>query len=220
MSDQKINELIKLLKDNDLNVLKTMQLDVNYKNSHGKPLIILAVECDLLDIVKKLIGLSADINITNQYGETALIKAHNRAPLSEVSEIMLLLIESGANPNLKDNQNNNILIKAVSQYQYKLVQLLIDNYPELNLNIQNRKNIPVFIDAIQNNDFEMVNILCHGAKNKSQIHKYEKQLIKHIKSLGITISRDTQDILKKLLNKYSIEKILVEKTEVIKKLKL
>lgn len=220
MSDKKINELIKLIEENDLNCLKNMQLDINYKNSHGKPLIILAVECCLVKIVQKIINLNADINITNQYGVTALSKAHSGVALTEISEIMLLLIESGASPNLKDNQGNNILIRAVAQRQHELVQLLIDKCLDLNLNTHNDKNIPIFIIAIQNNDIEMVSILCHGAKSKSQLYKYEKQLNKYSDVLDKITNFQANDILKKLLIKYSMEKILVEKPEIIKKPKL
>lgn len=74
--------------------------DINSNTNHGAPLHS-AVAWDQLHIVKRLLDLSALVNIRNKDGNTPLHYAY----LYQYDHIIQLLLQHGADPTLRNNNN-------------------------------------------------------------------------------------------------------------------
>ena len=81
----------------------------------------LAVE-NYVDGVRFLAKLGADVDSTNEFGDTALIDVA-RLGNDKVAEVLL---EHGANPNAHSGTNDNALHCAVTSGNARLVGLLLD----------------------------------------------------------------------------------------------
>jgi ankyrin repeat protein len=83
-------------------------VNVNGKNGtvpiHSLPysVIITSID-DIATILKLLLVHGADINSQNNFGRTIL---HSHVPIGS-EEVIKLLLENGANPNICDNKNEN-----------------------------------------------------------------------------------------------------------------
>ena len=131
--------------------------------------LIDAVYDNDIDLVGQLLNNNVDIELQDQYENTALIWAINRAPDGygsmrlgiEVSievriEVIRLLLENGANPNIQNNEGTTALMKA-SQYieRIEIVELLLEYGANLNLQNEdgeshgNRLYISVHFSLIQ-----------------------------------------------------------------------
>ena len=80
-------------------ILKIPQFDINFQDSNGDSLLHHCTSFGKYDIVKKLLGRGAKVNICNIKGETPLIIAS----CIENLEICYLLIRYNANINHADN---------------------------------------------------------------------------------------------------------------------
>jgi ankyrin repeat protein len=76
-------------------------LNAQYGEGHYTPLMSSSLEC-LLDVVERLVGLGADLNMTNAYGHTAVfysvIQGHY--------ETMHFLLKAGATSEGVDQRPN------------------------------------------------------------------------------------------------------------------
>ena len=81
----------------------------------------LAVE-NYVDGVRLLAELGADVDSTNEFGDTALIDVASLGN-DKVAEVLL---EHGANPNAHSETNDNPLHRAVASGSARLVGLLLD----------------------------------------------------------------------------------------------
>jgi len=94
-------------------------VDINSTLAYGQPLLSFAVQQGNLDLVKNLISLGADVNISAKRN-TPLIAAV-RWPAE-----MKLLLDSKADPNLADESGNTPLVAAVDQRSVESVKLLLN----------------------------------------------------------------------------------------------
>lgn len=96
-----------------LRKLISLGKDVNEKDagSHNLSALHIAAETGDADIARILLGAKADVNITDDDGETPLMIAARDNYL----EIVRLLLEAGANPHLKDNADKTAMQKTDSE---------------------------------------------------------------------------------------------------------
>jgi ankyrin repeat protein len=107
-----------------VNILLQAGADVNARPSENSYTALhCASNIDKGDLVIPiLLQAGANVNLTN-HGSTALMYAARR--LAAVRTIRLLL-EAGADINATDNDGDSALIKAVSNHNWKVVQVLLD----------------------------------------------------------------------------------------------
>lgn len=164
-------ELIQLLLDNGANI--------NYQNEYGNtPLILASGTADNLNIVEILINNNADLNLGNNLNCNALFNASK----SENIDIVKLLLESKANPNIKDSDGLTILYRVIldrmnkndlqvttmkkvdkNNITFRISRLLLKYHA--NPNIQHRDGTTVLNLCTRIGDIEMVELLLdYGAK--------------------------------------------------------
>ncbi|MBQ3933938.1 MAG: ankyrin repeat domain-containing protein, partial [Elusimicrobiaceae bacterium] len=123
-----IDEITKKIEEEDLedasNKIKMELPDPNIPSSNGTPLIVFAAEKDYADIVADLIQKGADPNKADlNTSETALIKAVRNQDF----EIISILLNAGANPNLGTNQGVTPLSLAISLKNENLATHLLSS---------------------------------------------------------------------------------------------
>jgi hypothetical protein len=97
--------------------------DVDIKNDYGEtPLSYFAKSGDIPRI-KLLVSKGADVNTTDNNGETLLMKAAARG-----REVIELLLKLGVNPNAKDNSGNKASDYALSQPEKFILHMAEKRY--------------------------------------------------------------------------------------------
>lgn len=104
-------------------ILLTYNNKIDIKDNWGQTPLYLAVENNLIKIVKLLIDKGADININaKEYGLTPLHRAAER----NHAEIIKILLDNGANIDVKDKNGITPLYYAVDRSNEKSVRMLLD----------------------------------------------------------------------------------------------
>jgi ankyrin repeat protein len=113
--------------------------DVNVKDESGKSVLMYAIECQCYEIANLLIEKGADVNVKSISGETALIIATKIKEKSDLLSdafgltkafynyrklIIKLLLEKGADVNVKDENGNTALTYALKNQDNEIVELL------------------------------------------------------------------------------------------------
>ena len=112
-----------------------------------------------LEATQTLIKNGADVNKSNEWGETALHRAAGR----QAHTIAKALIAAGANVHAKNKSNITPLHRAVSYKKHKVAELLLAAGAKVN-DLDNNLNTSL-IGAVINDDFKMVKLLIEaGAK--------------------------------------------------------
>ncbi len=78
-------------------------------------------KADFIEAMLKQKKYKKDINFVDKHGYTAL----DLAVIHNSPEIVEILLENGANPNIKDKNGYTPLHRAVIRYSYKIVYLLL-----------------------------------------------------------------------------------------------
>ncbi|MFM2200354.1 MAG: hypothetical protein RL769_409 [Pseudomonadota bacterium] len=140
-------------------------------------LLMIALQNDNLNVVKKLIENGVDINLKDGYGNTALILASQRGHLEVVKE----LIKNGADINLQSYIGYSALIYASSFNHLEIVKELIKNGADVDLFDSGEET--ALMHASQNGHPEVVNeLLKNGADltgiTEDFMHSIQSQEIK------------------------------------------
>jgi len=115
-----------------------------------------------LSLVKKYIELGVKTNYQGgRLKSTALYEAVNY----DHYEIVVYLLEKGANPNITDNTGYAPINLAAYNNQSKMVQLLIKHKPDLNT--QNSEGFTPLHYAVYNGNLEIVKILIEAGADST-----------------------------------------------------
>jgi ankyrin repeat protein len=143
-----IKNIIDSFKDNNNDIYFDLIAQVNnineivdYIDEYGKQynfsLLMAAVYYNNIEVVNDLIGINAEINITNTNGDNAFmiaIKSPNDyyGLYDDMYEIMELLIENGANINIVNNNGESPLyIASKIKRNPETIKLLVENSVQL-----------------------------------------------------------------------------------------
>lgn len=107
-------------------MLKVAEIDFSVVNRYGGNTLIPAAEKGHIDNVKLLVKDSRiDIDFQNNFGYTALIEAVALTDGSkDFIEIVRILVESGANIEIKDNYGNTALDYAKDKNYLEMIEIL------------------------------------------------------------------------------------------------
>lgn len=149
---------------------------VNQKNRFidDSPLLS-ATDCLRFDIVKLLLEKGADPNITDNTGETALMKLNSRGPNAEQFydiqiKIAKLLIENGANVNhvchaincISSSEGSTPLLEASRYNNSEFIKFLLEK--GANVNAQDKMGWSPLLVAIKSGNYDVAQVLIeHGA---------------------------------------------------------
>eukprot|EP01098_Paradermamoeba_levis_P010044 TRINITY_DN4206_c0_g2_i1.p1 TRINITY_DN4206_c0_g2~~TRINITY_DN4206_c0_g2_i1.p1 ORF type:complete len:335 (-),score=77.75 TRINITY_DN4206_c0_g2_i1:323-1327(-) len=102
---------------------------LNFQNSEGQTLLLLASLYNNQPMVKMLIDHGVDVNIPDRSGMTALQHAVNHGNL----DLSTLLVKHGAEINVKNpDGDSNPLIIAINQENERLIELLLEAGADVN----------------------------------------------------------------------------------------
>jgi len=110
--------------------------------------------------VKKFIADGGDLNIQDEYGNTALFYVSGWWASLKIAK---LLIDNGADLNIQNQMNETALMYASDNNEWEMTKLLIDN--KAKLDIQDDQERTALMFASKNNNFKSVELLVEaGAK--------------------------------------------------------
>jgi ankyrin repeat protein len=174
-------ELIDAVRDGDLAAVENLLqcgADVNQKDRWEEPVLILAVNGYLADMVKLLLAHGALVNAKAPKGETPLMCAVGNV------EIMELLIDNGANLDRTDDNGQTALMWAVRYDEYDSIRLLIDKGAALDM--KDDAGMSIHDLAKQSRKPEALQQLIESSRHAVAVSKQErlKKLAKKQPKLG------------------------------------
>lgn len=159
-----LNALCAAVAKNQLEVVKTLlSFGANPKiTCDGLNALQIAVYSGHLEVTKLLLDTDIDLNYQSDNNGTAL----HEAILRENCDILKLLLERGANPNLLNKNGNTVLTFALWNIKNVEVIKVLINSSDIDVNIPDAWGMtPLFLSAGKG-DFQVVDLLLkHGASN-------------------------------------------------------
>ena len=138
---------------------------VDAVNAKGETPLIIAVKRNIPDTVKLLLASRASIDIKDNEGNTALVYA-KVVEVEPESVIFNALISAGANPNLvNDNGDNLLMIASSSKYNTATVRGLLNTAAKNSLNARNKRGEAALLNATVFADPETVAVLLAAGAN-------------------------------------------------------
>lgn len=121
-----------------LRLLLEYGVNPNVKDSLGKTVLEIAILWCLPQTVKLLLLYGADPNLRDQNSKTPLMKTailgiEDARPMSDKLQIIMHLIDSGADLNAQTPDGKTALMYAVSNSRTEIVQLLVSNGASLEI---------------------------------------------------------------------------------------
>lgn len=107
-------------------------VDINQSDNKGATALMNAAWICEVDYVHALLGMSADVDIKNNAGETALLVAVSAHSCDKKRELIRLLVDKGANINAKTNDGKTALMTAVSGGDISTVETLLEKGADAN----------------------------------------------------------------------------------------
>ncbi len=86
-------------------------------------------KADMIEAMLKQKKYKNDVNFIDKHGYTAL----DLAVIHNSPKIVKILLENGANPNMKDKNGYTPLHRAIIRYSYEIVELLLKNKADPNI---------------------------------------------------------------------------------------
>jgi ankyrin repeat protein len=125
-----------------------------------------------LELVERLIEKGADIDSQVRYcsvreGRSALMDSAKRG----YEDIVILLLQHRANPNLRDNDEKTALWFAITNKHLKIVRLLVDAGTDLNYQDDLDGRTPLW-PAILSRNLEILEILLEAGANPNVEDRY------------------------------------------------
>ncbi|MFN7038725.1 MAG: ankyrin repeat domain-containing protein [Alphaproteobacteria bacterium] len=134
--------------------------DLGKNDQHIKDfLLICAIETRDLIRLQGLLDKKANVNVANNYKQSALLYAASWG----YKEIIEELLNNGANVDAQNNYGDTALHIAVSNDKNEMAELLIDN--KTNLNLKNSEGRTALHLAVINSEFYLVKRLIDAGAN-------------------------------------------------------
>lgn len=139
-------------------------------NNSGKTLLIQLIEIyklkkNNLELLKLL--FKEKINLNHPINNLPL----NYAIQLNLKEIVILLLNNGADPNLKDNDGKSSIMISIKKNLYNLTKILINNGADINIHDHQLNNFPLNI-ALNHKNKKIVKLIMDNKPNYKFKDKY------------------------------------------------
>jgi ankyrin repeat protein len=131
------------------NTILTFGKSSGFRNDQGQTMLMLAAASGVLTVVDQILKDHPNVNAQDKNGRTALMAAanqdHDKAKSPEIDRawVARILLEAGADPNIRDEDGNTALIDATQDSNVVLVLL----QGGANINAQNKAGQTALIDC-------------------------------------------------------------------------
>ena len=184
-------KLIKAAEARDLQAIQSLVdqgVDTNTSTCIGQPILVMAAWDSYTDVVALLIAKGAYINTEDAYSKDTALKA---AACVGNSELVKILINAGADLNVKDRDGYTALHLAARNKRIEAVELLIKAGADLNTESE-RGDTPMD-EALGYTHNDVVGLLAlHGArinKNYLPLDKFVGSTIYTTISVGVVLTK-------------------------------
>lgn len=140
--------------------------NVNLKDADGNTPLILTVKYDQYIVTSILVRNGCDLNVKNNKGFTALHYACHKARGFNT------LLQAGADPNVKDDENITPLIMAASEGLEKVIKALVEAKCDVNVANTNVGKTALHILAYKGHPDSIFDLIVGGA----DVNLYDKDL--------------------------------------------
>jgi len=157
---------------------------INEKDKDGETVLMKAVQLNLDDIVELFIENGANLNLIDNQGQTALMKAVSSYSYSDNRSLwtVKLLIKNGADVHIKDCDGCNALMHLSSSNttnKYAVAEIFLEKYSTIDINAKDINNKTAFDKAIATKRFGhnlhtddgldyIIKLIEHGATYKNE----------------------------------------------------
>jgi len=131
-----------------VNTLLTFGNSTGFRDDQGQTMLMLAAASGVLTVVDQVLKEHPSVNAQDKNGRTALMAAsrgndNNKSPEIDRAWVVRILLEAGADPNIRDQDGNTPLIDATEDPNVVLVLL----QGGANINAQNRAGQTALINS-------------------------------------------------------------------------
>lgn len=149
-----------------LQVLWTKDVPVNGRGFAGGTLLMLAADGDL-SVLKFLIGRGADVNLKDDEGKTALMKAVESFQAANLSNVKYL-IDHGADVNAVNNKGETALIIAVKKGDEEMTRVLLEKGSPVS--VKDREGKSAWTCAVERANPALVSLLEKAGASRDYLH--------------------------------------------------
>lgn len=182
-----------------LSLLLKYGANPNVRDSQGRTVLDIAILWCLTDIVKLLLLNGADPNFKAKNGQTSLMKAailgiHDARPMQHKLQIMMHLLDSGAEIDTQTPEGKTALMYAVANSRLEVVELLVSSGASLTISDHQGDQVKDMINASsspQQQDY-LRKILSQPQVNISK-YKYQAFIPEGDRLLGSIINQQNSD---------------------------
>lgn len=167
----------------------------NIRNTKKTTLLMIAAKHGNLKMVTKLLSLGSDVNAVDEDGNTALSLFINKITeysfgtpkKSNARTILQVLIDAGANVNLKGKYDNPPLLTVLYEkdrfmYLDETVKMLVDAGADVNAKGVNNEDWPALHHAVyMNMSFNIIKTLLRAGANVHATNKHGKTVLDIVK---------------------------------------
>lgn len=148
--------------------------DINVKDADGYSPLMIAVNQRNVELIKFLLQHGANINELTKDGKNVLFYAYaNHAS----EEIIQILLDSDIDVNLKDKNDNLMLIDAIKDNNIAFVNSLISKKADVNLtDISGRSALSYVLSELATTDEIRAKIIAAGKEFKENVPTFNKTL--------------------------------------------
>lgn len=166
--------------------------DPNQLDSKGNPLIVTAALNGKKDFITMLLLAGADINLTNDKGQTPLMALISQATSNTVtlSDMVTFFIVNGADLSLVDLKGENVIFYAVRTGNEPLIKNLIAQGADINA--RNAKGDSPLFKAVEADNQKMVKFLLQNGASPRLTNRNKVDASTLAAQLGFM---DTYDII-------------------------
>jgi ankyrin repeat protein len=148
------------------NVIATQEFDVDAKDRQGETALMRAAFFGNWEICRKLIQLGANCNLVTRSGQTALMKAAF-GPQDHISEVLKLLLDGKANPNVQRPDSETALSIAASRHSLSAVRTLLQHGADAE--IKNREGLTPLMETATKCGYLMAYCLVRYGANPATV---------------------------------------------------
>ncbi len=148
--------------------------DINTRDAaDGKSMMYYAIASERIARVKELHAMGASVDVLDNRG---------KRPRIDDKEIIMYLVENGANINATDSRDDSYLCVAIDENDLELAHFLVDKGIDVNQNCYFTE--PALVRAIEDDNLVLVQFLVDNGADVNAVGYFNKSMIQYARDKG------------------------------------